>query len=104
MLSTSYGFAASHLLTYQISPENMFDAARANANGDAALTFFVDGRSVPLFFLDSTNLVSDLEAPPMTEGIEYHDGRVYISEESASNKYIFGKLYGAGDVFSLPAE
>lgn len=38
----------------------------------------------------------------MSEGIEYHDGRIYISEEAASNKYIFGKLYGAGVVYSLP--
>ena len=50
---------------------------------------------MPLYYFDSTNLVSDLSAPPMSEGIEYHDGRIYISEEAASNKYIFGKLYGA---------
>lgn len=40
----------------------------------------------------------------MTEGIEFDDGRIYISEESASNKYIFGKLYGAGEVYSMAAE
>lgn len=129
VLSTSYGFNTSHLLTYRVLSQEVLDAAQDasvtesterslsfgaeaqdNANGASAgdsaanspYTFFVDGRSVPLFFLDSTNLVSDIEAPPMTEGIEFHDGRIWVSEESASNKYLFGKLYGAGDVFSLP--
>ncbi len=154
VLSTSYGFSTSHLLTYRITtvattvgmPEDeavtaigaeassltestattapvsgdeataavdaeatdsaqrtlSFDAF-ANSTAISPYTFFVDGRSVPLYFLDSTNLVSDIEAPPMTEGIEFHDGRVWVSEESASNKYIFGKLYGAGDVFSIPS-
>lgn len=37
----------------------------------------------------------------MTEGVESHDGLVYIAEESASNKYLFGKLYGAGMVYAL---
>ena len=91
VLSVSYGFTSSYLETYRL-PEQ-----------DDKYTFMVNGRSVPLSFLSDTYLVSRLSAPPMTEGIEYHDGRVYISEESASNKYIFGKLYGAGDVFSIPA-
>ena len=141
VLSTSYGFNTSHLLTYRVLGQEVLDAAQdtsvtepterslsfdaeaqdnANDTSDSATSaaspsvtlssamnspymFFVDGRSVPLFFLDSTNLVSDIEAPPMTEGIEFHDGRIWVSEESASNKYLFGKLYGAGDVFSLPA-
>ena len=40
----------------------------------------------------------------MAEGIESYDGRVYVSDESASNKYFFGKLYGAGVVYSLVME
>lgn len=128
VLSTSYGFNTSHLITYRVLGQEVpavapgtadEAAASASANEQATsavpssatpssaatspYTFFVDGRSVPLFFLDSSNLVSDIETPPMTEGIEFHDGRIWISEESASNKYLFGKLYGAGDVFSLPA-
>lgn len=128
VLSTSYGFNASHLLTYRvlgqevpavasgtadeaIASSNANDSSMSAASSSPApssaatspYTFFVDGRSVPLFFLDSTNLVSDIEAPPMTEGIEFHNGSIWVSEESASNKYLFGKLYGAGDVFTLPA-
>lgn len=83
---------------------NRDEGNKSNIPSDAAdtYTFMVKGKSVPLSFLERSCLVAEISAPPMTEGIEYHDGRVYISEESASNKYIFGKLYGAGDVFSIP--
>ncbi len=37
----------------------------------------------------------------MSEGIENHDGKLFVSFESASNKYIFGKLYGGGAVFAV---
>lgn len=92
MLSSSYGLTSSHLRTYDVH-----DAQQGAA-------FLVDGREVPLYFLDSTNLVADLVAPPMSEGIESHDGRIWISEESAGNKYLFGKLFGAGSVYSIPAQ
>lgn len=92
MLSSSYGLTSSHLRTYDV---------HAAQQGDA---FLVDGREVPLYFLDGNNLVADLVAPPMSEGIETHDGRIWISEESAGNKYFFGKLFGAGSVYSIPAE
>lgn len=88
-LSQSYGLASSHILVY--------DPADALANG----AFTADGREVPLYVLDATNCVDDITAPPMTEGIEWHDGRIYIAEESATNKYLFGKLYGAGQVYAL---
>ncbi|WP_251197328.1 hypothetical protein [Anaerotardibacter muris] len=86
--------------TDSLTSANAGSDAASNASEDT-YTFMVEGKSVPLAFLSDTYLISRLSAPPMTEGIEYHDGRVYISEESASNKYIFGKLYGAGDVFSV---
>lgn len=89
VLSTSYGLRSSHLFGYDLaalSPEGTFQA---------------DGATVPLYVLDSRSQVADVEAPPMTEGIESHGGKVYVSEESACNKYIFGKLYGAGYVYAL---
>lgn len=89
VLSQSYGLATSHLL--------VFDPTNALADG----AFTADGREVPLYTLDTSNRVAQLPAPPMTEGIEYENGRIYIAEESASNKYIFGKLYGAGLVYAL---
>ncbi|MEC4183991.1 hypothetical protein VJ918_04135 [Adlercreutzia sp. R21] len=89
VLSQSYGIATSHLLAY--------DTALLVQDG----VFSVGGREVPLYCLDGRSLVEDVQAPPMTEGIESYEGRVYVSEESASNKYLFGKLYGAGMVYAL---
>lgn len=89
VLSTSYGLAASQLLVYDealVQPLGLFPA---------------DGAEVPLLSLDSSSLVDTIEAPPMTEGIETHDGRIYIAGESACNKYIFGKFYGGGYVYSV---
>lgn len=63
MLSSSYGLTSSHLRTYDV-----YDAQQGAA-------FLVDGREVPLYFLDGNNLVAGLVAPPMSEGIESHDGR-----------------------------
>lgn len=92
VLSQSYGLATSHLLVYDA-------IAAEGANADD--WFVADGRTVPLFYLDSACEVADVDAPPMTEGIEWHDGGIFISCESASDKYLFGKLYGAGAVYAL---
>ncbi len=88
VLSTSAGISTSHLLVYDPSQATVGD-------------FEADGNTVPLYFLDSDCLVYDQAAPPMAEGIESLDGRLYFGEEAASNKYIYGKFYGAGDVYSI---
>lgn len=90
VLSTSWGLSGSHLLVY------------SNQLGEQDDAFLVDGTEVPLRYLDSSSLIQDILAPPMTEGVTVVDGRVYVGFESASNKYVFGKLYPGGDmVYSL---
>lgn len=89
VLSTSYGLSSSQLLAYDLS--------RAELEG----TFADAGAEVPLYALDGRCLAEAVEAPPMTEGIESHEGLVYVAEESASSKYLFGRLYGAGTVYAL---
>lgn len=89
VLSQSYGLATSHLLAY--------DSQALLQRG----TFVADGQEVPLYSLNSTNFTREVTTPPMSEGIEFHDGRIWISYESASDKYIFGKLYGGGQVYAL---
>ena len=40
-------------------------------------------------------MVDTIQAPPMAEELVYLDGKIYIMNESACNKYIFGKFtYG----------
>lgn len=79
-LSTSYGVAFSHMLVYEESS--------LQPNGEIA--------GLPLYELDSAALTKDQKLPPMSEEIEYvpSEGLMYTMCESASNKYIFGKLTG----------
>lgn len=91
VFSTSYGFAPSHLLFH--------DATLASPD-----TYVANGASVPLFCFDSTTLRRELMMPPMSEGIINLNGKIYVPFESACNKYIFGKLYGAGQVYALSAD
>ncbi len=37
----------------------------------------------------------------MSEDLDYKDGKVYTLTESASNKYIFGKLFNATKIVGL---
>lgn len=89
IFSTSYGLAASHLLVYDID--------KFTSDGK---TLDVNGTSITITYIDSSALVDDIKAPPMSEEIIYKDGTVYILNESASNKYVFGmftsgtRIYG----------
>ncbi len=91
VLSTSAGVFPSHFFFYDLS--------LTRQDG----TFKADGNEVPLYCLDGRNLTRDVTAPPMSEGIVLRDGRIWFAEESASNKYIFGKFYFGGNVMSFPA-
>lgn len=54
----------------------------------------VCGETVPLYNLTLNNMTDSWILPPMAEEIEYVDGMFYISNESASDKYVFGKFTG----------
>lgn len=87
VLSTSYGFHSSQLWFYD------FDDRR-----QGSLTLM--GREVPLYYLDSENLASSVEMPPMSEEVVCKDGKVYVLFESACTKYLFGNLIRGHSVFA----
>lgn len=87
VLSTSYGLAASHLYFYDKS-------------SISAGELTINGKNVPLYYLDGACLTRTVTAPPMSEEIVYLNGRIYIMTESASNKYIFGKLMSGKHLWS----
>ncbi|MBQ7323922.1 MAG: hypothetical protein IJW96_05095 [Clostridia bacterium] len=96
VLSTSYGLSASQLFIY--------DTTNLPKKGDYT---FTDGETftfegLPLYYLDnaSTNLVETVKAPPMAEELVYLDGKIYIMNESACNKYIFGKFTTGYNVYA----
>lgn len=84
VMSTSYGLADSVYYVYN----------EAEAT-DSGKTF--DG--APLYYLD--NLQQEISGPAMGEDLEYYNGKVITLTESASNKYIFGKLFGATKIVGL---
>lgn len=79
VLSTSWGLNPSGIYVYDL------DAAK---NG----TCTIDGKSYTVKYADSDCLENTIVAPPMAEEMVYIDGKLIIMNESASMKYIFGKL------------
>ncbi len=82
-LSSSWGTSMSTLYAYN-------EGAIASNE-----TMKVLDCEVPLYKLDSTVLDSKRKLAPMAEEFVIVDGKMVMMCESASNKYIFGKLTGA---------
>lgn len=58
--------------------------------GEAHQTVELNGKSVPLYFLDSKTPSKSIVTPPMTEGLAAMDGKLYILFESGADKYANG--------------
>lgn len=84
VLSTSYGLTDTIYYVYDL------DSA-----ADSGLTF--DG--APLYYLD--DLEKEIHGPAMGEDLDYFNGRIITLTESASQKYIFGKFFGATKIVGL---
>lgn len=90
VLSISWSLTDSNLLYYESDSERVG-------------TVEVLSGEVPLYYLDSANLVHTAVLPPMSEELVYRSGRVEVMCESACNKYIFGKLIRGWQVFAYSA-
>ena len=87
VLSTSYGLTDTVYYVYTLE-----------GAADSGKTF--DG--APLYYLD--NLEKEIHGPAMGEDLDYFDGKIITLTESASDKYIFGKLFGATKIVALDIE
>ena len=92
VLSTSWGLTTSKLYIHSL------EKVKGITNSSFAKTAF--DLEIPLYTVDSSTLVKTVEAPPMSEEIVYLDGKIWIFNESACNKYIFGKLTTGNYLFS----
>ncbi|MBQ2939526.1 MAG: hypothetical protein IJE00_04075 [Clostridia bacterium] len=90
-LSTSYGVSASHIYIHK----NVL-------SGEAQGNITVGDATVPVWYLDGTTLEEDIKAAPMTEELAVKDGRLYVLNESACHKYIFGNFMRGYNVYSIP--
>lgn len=84
MLSTSYGLTDSEYYIY--------DLASATDSGKT-----LDG--APVYYLEQT--IGEIKGPAMAEGLDCYKGGIITLTESASDKYIYGKLFFANDIVSL---
>lgn len=84
VLSTSHGLTSSVYYFYE------YDAAV-----DSGKT--LDG--APVFYLEQA--ASEVFGPAMAEGMDWYQEKLITLTESASDKYIFGKLFFATDIVSL---
>ena len=84
ILSTSYGLTSTVYYVY-----NEADATDSGETLDGA----------PVYMLGEC--VREIKGPAMGEDLDYYNGKVITLTESASNKYIFGKLFFANDIVAL---
>lgn len=89
VFATSYSVSASHLIFYNDVTMNKADS-KLN----------IDGTDIPVWFFDDENLEQDIKMQPMAEGIILKEKRIYVSFESASQKYIFGNFTRGRHVYS----
>jgi len=88
-LSTSVFFLSSRLYFYN------YDAVHYIQDN----TFFIDGKPVPLYFMDNDTFTRTMVVPPKAEGIDCYGNTVYIVFESASNRFVLGKFIGGDYVY-----
>lgn len=65
-------------------------------------TVTINEKEVPVYDLDSRYEEKVLRMPPMSEGLAYNDGNVYISFESASAKYRIANMYPVTHLMAYP--
>ena len=81
VLSTSWSIASSALKIYE------FDTSETEE------TYAVEGKKVPLYHLCEDHRIDKVSLPPMSEELEYVDGRVLVNFESAGAKYKNFNIY-----------
>lgn len=45
--------------------------------------------------------MEQLRVPPMSEGLDSRGNQVFLANEAASDRYVIGKFYRGGAVYSL---
>ena len=88
VLSTSSGLSVSQLTVYDVS-----DLATTAGDPDGEFTAGeADVSELPWYYLEDNDVKDVISAPPMSEEIVFLNGKFYVMNESACNKYIFGKF------------
>lgn len=102
VLSTSYGLSPSQLFVYDTAKVEVKDNYTFEGKDSKDKEFKFEG--LKMCYLDSASQVEVIQAPPMAEELVYLDGKIYILNESACNKYIFGKFTSGYNLYAYPYE
>ena len=92
ILSTSLGLSSS-TLEFHVFNKDVWEELTIPSDAGEYL--------VKTYYLDSSTLTHVISAPPMAEEIAVCDGRIYVMNESASSKYIFGRFLGMEAFYSI---
>lgn len=92
-LSCSYSIKHSYLYQYSAIEDN-----------DSDRTATISDKSIPVFDLDSTRLLKKTRVMPMSEDLDYANGKIYINFESACKKYRLFNIYSTKHVMSYQIE
>jgi hypothetical protein len=95
ILSISYGRKNKSTLAVYADP--------LKAKEPPHTTVTLAGKSVPVWFLDSKNLIRDITFPPMTEGITPLDHQLGMLFESGAAKYQNGGLGPLDTLVYIPS-
>lgn len=96
VMSKSWGYGDSEMPVFAAG-----SAVEKDAAGAKAPMYRVAGKKVPLYYLYADTIEKTIALPPMSEGIDYVEGEVWIANESASSLYVLGRINGGKYVYSL---
>lgn len=91
-LSCSYSIKHSYLYRYRALEDTEKTAPDR--------TTIISEKNIPVFDLDSTRLLEKTRVMPMSEDLDYADGKIYINFESACKKYRLFNIYPTKHVMS----
>lgn len=94
-LSQSYG---------RNNASTLFRHAQSMTADKPHATVTVRGKQVPVWFLDSKNKKSQMEAPPMSEGLFETKDQLYVLFESGAAKYRTSSSYALDRIQILPLQ
>ena len=91
ILSCSWGLSISKLYIHDLGKVHSYNVKAPTESW---------GEGVSLYYVDSASNTETISAPPMAEEIVYYSDRIWIMNESACNKYIFGKFTSGNYLYS----
>lgn len=94
ILSTSWAIFHSYLTVYKAFDESQKE--------DRIVT--INDKEIPVYDLNSKNQISITRMMPMSEDLDYENGKVYVNFESACKKYKAFNLYPTYYVMAYPLE